>query len=437
MIAAELRRLIAWRPGKLAKGTLVMSLGLGLRTLGQAAMFLIVARVLGVEAYGAYSAVLALAMTLGGFVGLGSALIMLRETARDTNAFEASWGRTLAAWTVTAPVLFSVYLTFAWVILPQGTGWIVVICLGVAEIVFAPLTVASIQAYQGHERIGRAARLVLVPIVPRLAAAAMLLPVMFLDPSVRLPIWGILYLLATAAASVYTLHLLQRDFGLRMALHWHGLAQVLREGWPFAIGGAAQKISVDIDKLMLARLTTLEATGAYSAAYRVVDMANVPLMAFFTAAAPRFFRAGSEGTRSATRFALKVLPLLILYALAVGVGLYTLANLLPLVLGASFAPAVEVLQCFSVLPLVNLLWFFLRFIAIGSNQQRMVLHVLIFGAALNVVLNLWFILTVGYLGAVIATYVTGITMVLVLIFLLILADKRLTKVKTQLEGDSW
>jgi O-antigen/teichoic acid export membrane protein len=427
----QLQRLIAWRPGKLAKGTLAMTAGLGLRTLGQAAVFLIVARVLGVEAYGAYSAVLALAMTTGGFVSLGAAVIMLRETARDIDSFAESWGRTLAAWTVTAPMLFAIYLSLAWAILPGGTGWIIVVCLGAAEILFAPLTQATIQAYQGHERIGRAARIVLAPILPRLAAATMLPLVLILAPSMRLPIWTALYLLATAVATVYTLRLLQHDFGLRLAVHWRGLAQVLREGWPFAVGSAAQKVYVDIDKLMLARMTTLETTGAYSAAYRVVDMANVPLISFFAAAAPRFFRTGGDGARCAIRYAWRMLPLPLLYALAVSVGLYLMARLLPWVLGAGFAQAVEVLSWLAWLPLVNLVWSFLRFIAIGSNQQRMVLHVLISGAILNFSLNLWLIMSMGWRGAVIATYVTELAMIALLVFALKLADKKLDRTKIQ------
>ncbi len=63
----SLSDLVTWRPGRLAKSTFAMTAGMGLRTLAQAAVFLIVARVLGVADYGAYSAVLALAITLGGF----------------------------------------------------------------------------------------------------------------------------------------------------------------------------------------------------------------------------------------------------------------------------------------------------------------------------------------------------------------------------------
>ncbi|MEJ2631633.1 MAG: oligosaccharide flippase family protein [Acidihalobacter sp.] len=313
-----LRRLLAWRLGKLAKGTFAMTAGLGLRTVAQGVVFLIVARVLGVELYGAYAAVLALAMAVGVFGGVGVPMIMLRDTARDPAVFAESWGRTLAALLVTVPILFATYLLLAWVILPNRIGWVATICIGAAEILSAPLTLAAVRAYQGHERIGRAARMVLAPILPRLAVALILPLALLLPASARLSVWAAAYLLAAAVSTSYALWLLRHDFGLGVELSWHGLARAAREGWPFSVGGAAQKVYIDIDKIMLARLATWEVAGAYSAAYRVVDMARVPLMSFFSAASSRFFRAGQGGMSSAARYALRVLPLPLVYALVVG-----------------------------------------------------------------------------------------------------------------------
>ncbi|MEJ2714437.1 MAG: oligosaccharide flippase family protein [Acidihalobacter sp.] len=258
-----LRRLLAWRLGKLAKGTFAMTAGLGLRTVAQGVVFLIVARVLGVELYGAYAAVLALAMAVGVFGGVGVPMIMLRDTARDPAVFAESWGRTLAALLVTVPILFATYLLLAWVILPNRIGWVATICIGAAEILSAPLTLAAVRAYQGHERIGRAARMVLAPILPRLAVALILPLALLLPASARLSVWAAAYLLAAAVSTSYALWLLRHDFGLGVELSWHGLARAAREGWPFSVGGAAQKVYIDIDKIMLARLATWEVAGCH------------------------------------------------------------------------------------------------------------------------------------------------------------------------------
>ncbi len=388
-----------------------MTAGMGLRTLAQAGVFLIVARVLGIKAYGAYAAVLAIAGSLGSFAGLGTSVLMLRDTARDANTFAAAWGRTLAALALTAPILWFTYGLIAWVALPGDISWAVIAWIGVAELIFSPLALVVIHAYQGHERIGRAARLVLAPVLPRLAAALALIPLaLWLAPGVRLQAWAALYALAAALAATYALWLVRRDLGVDFRPIWADLGQSMREGWAFAVSGAALKLYADIDKTLLARLSTLEVAGAYSAAYRVTDMAMVPLHSLLGAAIPRVFRAGEQGVHHAGRYALRLLPLPLAYTAAIGGLFYFIAGGLPWVLGPSFAPAVEALRWLAWLPLISLPRLFLQTALIGSDRQGLLAVALGVGAALNILLNLWAIPRWGWQGAVGATYVTEIVM---------------------------
>ncbi|MGQ9668868.1 MAG: oligosaccharide flippase family protein [Desulfosoma sp.] len=388
---------------------MVMTAGLGFRMAGQTMVFFLVGRALGIRAYGAYSAVLALAMTLGEFSGLGAATIMLRDISRNNTMFSVSWSHTLGSLVITAPALLAIYLVLARAMLPDQIPWVVVVCIGAAEILFSPMVFAAMQAYQGHDRMARAARMVLMPILPRVCAA-LTLALAPLPQAARLPFWAVFYLISAAASASYALWLLRRDFGASVQPCWKGLGQVLYHGWPFAFGGAAQKIYVDIDKVMLSRLASLDATGAYSAAYRMVDMACVPLMSFFSASAPRFFRAGHAGISSAAGYALRVVPLPMLYALAIGVGLYGLAALLPWLLGRAFAPATEALRWLAWLPLLTIPRRLMQTAFGVSGGQTTGLLVLASGAVLNVALNLWMIPLWGWWGAMLATYATEILM---------------------------
>jgi O-antigen/teichoic acid export membrane protein len=155
--------LVAWHPGGLAKGALAMTAAMGLRTIAQAIVFLIVARVLGVEAYGAYAAVLTIAGALGNFAGSGTQILLLRDAARDPARFPLAWGRVLTAIALSSNFLLGIYLVIAWAILPAGISWPAILLIGLAELLFAPLAQAGVSAYQGHERIFRAARLVFIP----------------------------------------------------------------------------------------------------------------------------------------------------------------------------------------------------------------------------------------------------------------------------------
>jgi O-antigen/teichoic acid export membrane protein len=396
----------SWRPGKLAKGTLAMTAGMGLRTIAQAGVFLIVAGVLGVEGYGAFAAVLAIAGTLGSFSGLGTQIILMRDVARDPSCFAEAWGRTLAAIAISTPILLCLYVLFAWAILPSGISWVTIFFIGLAELFFAPLALAGVKAYQGLERIGRAARLVLTPILPRLAGALALLPLaLILTPPLRLPVWTALYALAALIAAGYTLRLLHHDLDLPLKADAKGLARHVREGIAFACGAAALKLYADIDKTMLARLATLEAAGAYSAGYRVVDLAQVPLVGLLTSALPKFFRVGEAGSGSIIRYGWRIVPIPLLYAVLVGAAMFACAPLLPLVLGTSYQSTITTLQWLAWLPLIGLPRLMLQHLLIGADQEKTVVSVLGAGAALNILLNMYLIPLWGWQGATIATYI--------------------------------
>lgn len=410
-----LQGLIAWRPGKLAKGTLRITLGLVLRTLGQGLVFLIVARVLGAATYGAYAATLALAMMLGTFTGLGAPILMLRDTARNHDVLADSWGHLVATWLVTAPLLLLVLALVSRMLLPAGIDWLAVLCLGIAEIVCAPIALAAAQVYQAHERAGRMAHLLVVPALLRLAAALPLLLFVDTPGNVRLTLWSLAYLLAAVASLGYSLAMLRRDFGLQVTARWHELPRLLKEGWPFSVSGAAQKVYMDIDKLMLARLGTLGAAGGYSAAYRVVDMASLPLASFFTAVTPRMMREGKNGLSHVNRYMLRLLPVPLFYAISVAGALYVLADLLPWLLGPSFAPAVEILRWLILLPVLVLVRRFLLSANFCVERQRFGMSIILLGAGVNVVLNLWWIPLWSWQGALWATYAAEGSMIVALL----------------------
>ncbi len=388
-----------------------MTAAIGLRTLIQTAVFLIVARVLSVADYGAYSAVLALAGALSSFTGFGTHTLLVRDIARNPDAFASAWGRTLAAISLSAPVLFLGYLALAWVALPPSIPFSATVLIGISEIIFAPMTLAAVNAYQGHERIGHAARMIIIPVLPRLVGALALAPLTHdLPADVRLPTWAALYAVATLAAAVFSRLLVRRDLGLPDKSTWAAIRGGLCEGLPLAFGGAALKLYADIDKTMLARLATLEVAGAYSASYRMVDIATVPVFSLLIVATPRFFRSGEGSIREALRYAWRVIPIPLAYALFAGIALFVAADYLPFLLGESYSDAVSVLRWLAWLPVVSMPRLFLQTALVGGDHQMQAVAILSFGAVLNIALNVLTIPLWGWRGAVAATYAAEIVM---------------------------
>lgn len=397
----------------LAKSTIVLTVGTGLRTLCQTIVFLVLVRILGAESYGGYTAVLAIACSLGCFGGIGTQLLLVRDVACNPSTFNNAWGMVLAATIVSTPLLLGVYFFFSWLLLPKQIPWIVIILIGLTELIFSPLALACVHAYQGHERMGRASKLMLVPVLPRLMGAFifLLLAVHLPANNIRLSAWSVIYVLSSIVSAAYAVHLVHRDLGLPLRPNFMGLIVYMREGISFAVGGFSQKIYVDIDKTMLAKLSNLEITGAYSAGYRIVDMALLPLRAILTSAVPQFFRTGKSGPRQAIRYSLRLLPWPLIYALTLGVILFFSAGILPFILGDGYERAVQVLQYLAWLPLLSIPRLFIQTALSTCGQQRSVVFILVFGAVANVFLNLWLIPRSGWQGAISATYLSEMVMV--------------------------
>jgi O-antigen/teichoic acid export membrane protein len=384
---------------------------MGLRTLAQAVVFLVVARVLGAADYGAFAAILALSTAFGCLSGFGTQILMVRNIARNRDCFAVAWTRTLAAIAMSVPILFSAYIPIAWFVLPAGVSFAVVALIGLADLSFAPIGLAAVAAYQGHERHGRAAHLSLVPVLPRLAGALLLLCLAAVLPEPELlRAWSIIYVVTAFAAALYAWKKVRKDLGIPSKLNWEEAFGAIKEGWVFAIGSAAVKLYADIDKTMLARLVTMEAAGAYSAGYRVAELATIPILSLVSAVMPRFFLTGINGVHAALVLACRILPVPLAYCLIAGVFLYWSAGALPFLLGTDYVEAVAILQWLAWIPALSLPRLLLQSLLIGSDRQNYAVNILAAGGLFNIALNILLIPVWSWRGAVAATYAAEFAM---------------------------
>ena len=80
---------------------------------------------------------------------------------------------------------------------------------------------------------------------------------------------------------------------------------------------SAQTVYNDIDKTMLARFSTLDATGIYAAAYRIIDVSFTPVRSVLNAAYANFFRHGKGGIAVSYSYAKRILPKVMGYSLVI------------------------------------------------------------------------------------------------------------------------
>ena len=178
----------------------------------------------------------------------------------------------------------------------------------------------------------------------------------------------------------------------------------LREGAYFATSLSAQNVYNDIDKWMLARLSTLDATGIYTTAYRLIDISFVPVRSVLAAAYPRFFQQGAHGARAGLRLARRLLPLAVAYAAVAGLALFVLAPEVPRVLGRAYEASVAATRWLAILPLLKSIHYFAADTLTGAGYQGRRTMAQIVVAAFNVIVNVPLIAAASLAGRGVVEY---------------------------------
>lgn len=374
--------------------------GQTVRLLLQAVYFLVLARALGAEEFGLLAAVVAVTAFLAPFAGWGSGNLLIRAGAQNAS----SQPKLLAAALTIVPIL-GVLLSLATAIgvsavLPAA-AFTPVLALAISELVGSRLVELCAQAFQGHDRL-RATSVVLVTS----ATARTLAAVVFTatgGASVRS--WSMWLLASSTVVAVLICGLSVASLSVaRPSMSDFGL--IRREGRTFAVGLAASSALTDADKVVVARLSTLEAAGIYTAAYRVVSLSLTPIVALFQTTYARFFREGRDGVSFAIPFALKMLVPASLYGAAVGVGLFVLAPAIPWALGDSFSTSTEAVRWLAPLPLLQAVTYVAGDCLTGGGRQGLRTRMQVFAAGVGVLLAVVLVPEFSWQGAAAATLVT-------------------------------
>lgn len=369
--------------------------GQGLRLIIQAFYFIEIARSLGVRNYGAFVGVVALVGMIYPFGSMGGGNLLVKNVARNRKLFTAYWGRALALTGCFGTFLIIGVCSIAHWVLPPAIPLRLVVLVGVSDIFGLNVVTIAAQAFQAFERLNWTASIYVMLSTGRLIGALLLI---LLHPHPTAVEWGSLYLGSSAVVALAAFLFVCARLGFPRFRWPHSWAE-MREGVYFAASQTAQTVYNDIDKTMLARLSTLDATGIYGAAYRIIDVSFVPVSAALWAAYPNMFRAGAGGISSALAYAAPLLRRALLYAALACVTLLLSAGAVPYFLGRGFAPAAEALRWLSVLPILKAMHYFLSDTLTGAGYQSVRTCIQGGVAVFNVLVNLWIIPAYSWRGA--------------------------------------
>jgi len=388
-------RLEAKMVSPLARNTLWSLGGSGMRLLIQAVYFIIIARCLGPGQYGGFIAATALTGVISPFVGLGYGNLLIKNVALDRRLFPEYWGNGLMMTLVSGSVLTFLAMALCKLVLPRSIPMMVIALISVSDLIFMKLLDMGTWAFQSVERLSGNAQLNVLVSLTRLFGIAGL--ALFVShPGVMA--WSAVYLAGSILAALVAVAWVTYSLG-KPKLALHRIRGEGVEGFYFSVSMSAQTIYNDIDKTMVARLATLEAAGVYAAAYRLIDVAFIPVRALLNAAYPGFFRNGKDGLGATCQYSRRLLVRIIPYSLFAFIALVFGAPLVPHILGHQYADITEALRWLALLPVLKTLHYFTADALTGAGHQGTRTLIQIGVAAFNVLINLWLIPAYGWRGA--------------------------------------
>jgi O-antigen/teichoic acid export membrane protein len=384
-----------YRRSKLAKNTGWMLLGQGLNTAIRAFYFVAIARSLGSQEYGAFMAVVAATSIFKPYVGIGCEYLLVKNVSRNRAVLDEYLGNGLLLVVLTALAFTGVVISICQWILPSSISWSTIALLCLADLLCARISDLVAFAFGSLEKLRNSALINTLASLSRLLGIALTIAIVP-HPSARL--WSAVYAIAAGLVTAASLFMARQIAECpRFALY--RIPRELREGFLLSAGQSAQTVYNDVDKTMIVRLSTLDANGIYTAAYRLVDMSLLPVTALLGATYPRFFRQGQSGINATYGYAKELIPRATGYALFAAGCVFTGAPIIPRILGPEYLRTVEAIRWLALLPVLKSVHFFLADALTGAGHQGTRLTMQAVVACFNIVVNLWLISAYSWRGA--------------------------------------
>ena len=385
----------------LVRNTGWMMAGQGCGVLLQAIAFVLLARLLGANQYGIFAGAFAFTGLVAQYGSLGSGTLLLRYVSVDRCAFAVYWGNILISVFAIGVALVLALRCMAPRMLNSSSASLVVMT-ALSNCLFTPLTEQTARVFQCFDRMRVTMALNLLTNLMRTLAVLWML---WRWHDATAWQWAFASTVISAIAAAIAVGAVSVCFGppqfvLRIFFR-HGF-----EGLGYSFASSTMSIYNDVDKTMLCHYGMNAANGVYSMAYRVVDIATIPIYSVREAVLPRLFRHGREGIRDASLLSYRLLKRALPFSLLVGLCMFVAAPLIPRFAGPEFAESATVLRWLCLIPVLRSVHIILGSVLTGAGMQSYRTAGQLTAAGINFVLNLWAIPHYGWLGAAWVSLIT-------------------------------
>lgn len=365
----------------------------------QAAYFTIIVRVLGTENYGAFVGIASLAALIFPFADLGGGDILIQQVSKDKKVFSIYWGNALLIVLGASLLLATITYFISPFIFHNNIPLPVIGAILLADLTGLAIFVVSAKAFMSHNLLKNSSLLQIVGTITKLLAA-IVLATYFKQPSLWQ--WSYLYLSSALITGIIGIIWVSKTLG-KPQLAPTIIPNIASKGVYFSIGQSAHNINSHIDKTMLASMATLEATGIYGAAYRLIEVGSIPIYAVLSASYPRFFQEGAGGIKGCLNLVKRLLPFVAIYGACALIGFLLFAPWITYILGDEYQNAIATVRWLAPIPIIGSIQLLLADTLTGAGFQKTRSAIQVTTALGNVGLNIWLIPLYSWRGAAWAT----------------------------------
>jgi O-antigen/teichoic acid export membrane protein len=390
-INAYLRK--AWYH-KTARNASWMLVGQGGNFLLQAGYFILLARLLGVNEYGAFAGAFALVNIISPYSALGGGMLFMRYVIADRSKAGLYWGNAVLT-TSLLSLAIAIALYFAG---PGITGVhspLMFVALTIGNCLFAQISAMASQVFQAYEKLKLTAAVSFSSNLARFLVLVVMFVTLHRATAFQ---WSIGVLVASGIAAALSLWWVRRDVG-NSRYSWSVIRKRIGEGFGFSFAGTTQAVYTDIDKTMLTHYGLDRENGFYTLAYRIIDFASTPVIALDLAIIPKYFALTKLRFPEVVKLAIKVTRTSVLMGIGIAICTLLIAPVVPHLVGKDFSGVLVALQWLCWIPLFRGIHRSMGSALTGTGFQHLRTGAQFTVAGVNLVLNLWWIPKFGWIGA--------------------------------------
>jgi|AntAceMinimDraft_18_1070375.scaffolds.fasta_scaffold02900_7 O-antigen/teichoic acid export membrane protein len=387
----------------IVKNTFWLSFSMVISKIIKYFLIIYAARILGATEYGVFNFALAFVALFNIFADLGITSLIARETAKgEESEIHISAAFTLKLFLTIATLALVVIASF---LVPQASGIRLTILVLTGYILISGFSGFFYNCFYGRQEMQYQSITEIISVTITTALGVYLITLIS-----KAYFLAIAYLVGAVVGLLIISFIFRKKFGtvLKLDFNKREWKRIFSWSWPLALGGLFASVYTNIDSLMMGFWHLFTQIGYYNAAQKIVAMAILPAGLIATSFFPALTKANSEQEKKKMQklFDYQNVILTIL-AIPIMVGGYILANgLIIHIYGTAYQPAVLALRILLLMGGISYLAASSGRVLFIYNQQKRTFWIAVWGALLNVILNIILIPQWGLYGAAWASVAT-------------------------------